>query len=99
MRGLRVVVIVGKWKHIVRVGHKTEIELKQGVEIGRIKSDTYVPCWCPCPVESHGRVNGLYTLQSSHEEALLPTNHFYTHLTKRKLNSAEHTLLFITTKG
>ncbi len=32
------------------------------------KYDTYIPCRCPCPVESHSRVDGLYTLRSSHKE-------------------------------
>ncbi len=31
----------------------------------RINKQRYL---CPCPVESHGRVDGLYSLRSSHEE-------------------------------
>ncbi len=45
--------------------YKTETEVKQVVGKRRNKSDTYILC----PVESHGRVDGLYTLRSAQEEA------------------------------
>ncbi len=74
----------------------------------RINKKRYLyPLPVSCPVESHGRVDGLYTLRSSHEEDFtrrcrdrccgiltflnLSKNHY--------LNSAEYTFLFITTNG
>ncbi len=40
---------------------KTETEVKQVVGKRRNKKryTVYIPCRCPCPVESHGRVDGL----------------------------------------
>ncbi len=54
--------------HIVRIGYKNENK--------RETSDTYILWQCPCPVESDGRVDCLYTLRSfltrSSREGLLP---------------------------
>ncbi len=41
--------------------------VKQVVGKRMNKSDTFVPCRCRYSVELHGRVDGLYTLRSSHE--------------------------------
>ncbi len=51
--------------HIVRIVIKTKTEVKQAVRKKIKKKKRYL---YPCPVESHGRVDGLYTLRSSHEE-------------------------------
>ncbi len=55
-------------------------------------------------MESHGRVDGLYTLRTSREESVtqrLPAVNYnlYTHLTKYYSNSAEHNFLLITING
>ncbi len=47
---------------------KMKTEVKRAVRKRINKSDTSIPCRSLCPVESHGRVDGLYTLRSAHEE-------------------------------
>ncbi len=78
-RGLRVVVIVGIWKHIVRIGYKkTETVVKQVVG-KRTNKKRYL---CPLPVSLPSRVDGLYSLRSSHEGCCGKLSFFYTRLTK-----------------
>ncbi len=50
------------------VKKKTETEVKQVVEKRRKKQRYLYALPGPCPVESHGRVDGLYTLRSSQVE-------------------------------
>ncbi len=54
--------------HIVRIGYKTKTEVKQAVRKKINKKQYLYPLPVSCPEESHGRVDGLYTLRSSHEE-------------------------------
>ncbi len=45
---------------------KTEVKQAVGKRIN--KKRYLYPLPCPCPVESHGGVDGLYTRRSSHKE-------------------------------
>uniref|UniRef100_A0A672NUR4 Osteoclast-stimulating factor 1 n=1 Tax=Sinocyclocheilus grahami TaxID=75366 RepID=A0A672NUR4_SINGR len=57
-----------RWTPIEYFNNKIVCDLIESKERGEIKSNTY-PLSVSCPVESHGRVDGLYTLRSSHDRS------------------------------